>query len=41
MGNAFPKHRSRSVMIVGLDGSGKTTLIANLRGVRESVGFGK
>lgn len=35
MGQILPKHRQRSVLIVGLDGSGKTTLVANLRGVQE------
>jgi len=38
MGAIWPKRRYRSVMVVGLDGCGKTSLIAGLRGVRERSG---
>ena len=38
MGAAFPKQEYRSVMVVGLESSGKTSLVAGLRGVRERCG---
>mmetsp|Transcript_17016 Transcript_17016/g.22074 ORF Transcript_17016/g.22074 Transcript_17016/m.22074 type:complete len:128 (+) Transcript_17016:74-457(+) len=39
MGNLIPKRRKRSVLVVGLDGCGKTTLITNLKGVQERCLF--
>lgn len=35
MGQILPKRRQRSVVVVGLDGSGKTSLIASLKSVQE------
>ena len=37
MGNVLRPKRHRSIMVVGLDNSGKTTLLCNLKGVQEKV----
>jgi hypothetical protein len=37
MGAIFPKERNRALMVVGLDNSGKTTILCGLKGVTEKI----